>query len=94
MTKKSSQNGRYNSAQMDCIKDALKKYAFENAIKSSFYHMAIMDVLGFGIERPILNANDPKNWFKGHTPSPLKLELYAQFVQKVYPELQVLGDAK
>jgi len=87
-------NGRYTPATINRMKDALQKYAADNAIKSSFYHLLIRETLGLPVEDKHLHESDPRNWFKGITPNLMKLDLYAQFIERVYPEFHFNEDAK
>jgi hypothetical protein len=50
--------------------------------------------LGLPVEDKRLHESDPRNWFKGHKPNSFKLDLYAQFIERVYPEFQFTEDAK
>lgn len=90
----SGHSGRYTPATINRMKYALQKYAADNAVKSSLYHLLIMETLGLPVEDKRLHESDPRHWFKGHMPNPLKLDLYAQFIKRVYPEFQLIEDAK
>ncbi len=87
-------NGLYTPATINRMKYALQKYAADNAVKSSFYHLLIRETLGLPVEDKRLHESDPRHWFKGHKPNPIKLDLYAQFIERVYPEFQFTEDAK
>lgn len=95
MTKKKESSVGYSATALEQIKRALKKYAAENNIKPEFYHISIKEELGLSPDDKRLHSSDPRHWLKpgGHLPNEMKLDIYAEFISKVYPDLK-LSDSR
>ncbi len=66
----------------------IRRYGRENSIKPELYHHTIKKALGFAENDGRFHSSDPRHWIKGHVPNQAKLEMYDQFIMKVYPEFK------
>lgn len=78
----------YTPAMLDQIRNALRKYAAINNIRPEKYHLVIKATLGLKDSDNRLHSNDPRHWYNGHIPNGVKLDLFADFVSKVFPDLK------
>lgn len=95
MAKKKTGLTDYTPEILETLKKAMKRYALQNNIQPEDYHLNIKHILGIPASDKRLHSSDPRHWFKpgGSIPNEMKLDLYSDFIRKVYPELK-LNDGK
>ena len=79
---------KYTPAMRQQMLEAILKYGRENDIKWEIYHCRIKKAIGRDENDRCLNSGDPRHWMNGRVPNESKLDLYAQFIKKVYPDFE------
>jgi hypothetical protein len=79
---------KYTPAMRQQMLEAILKYRRENDIKWEIFHYRIKAAIGLDDNDTRLHSSDPRHWVNGRVPNEGKLDLYANFIKKVYPDFE------
>jgi hypothetical protein len=79
---------KYTPAMRQQMLEAILKYGRENDIKWEIFHYRIKAAIGLDDNDTRLHSSDPRHWVNGRVPNDSKLDLYAKFIKKVYPDFE------